>query len=69
MIIDIFHRPILGQVNIGIYLEKNHVTSERDYRRNKMADEVSGICHKWDICYENELEMNINRYVSIEECR
>ena len=26
-----------------------------------MADEVGGICHKWDICYDNELEMNINR--------
>jgi hypothetical protein len=24
-------------------------------------DEVGGICHKWDICYDNELEMNINR--------
>jgi hypothetical protein len=22
-----------------------------------MADEVGGICHKWDICYDNELEM------------
>jgi hypothetical protein len=31
------------------------------YRRSKMADEVGGICHKWDICYDNELEMNINR--------
>jgi hypothetical protein len=25
-----------------------------------MADEVGGICHKWDICYDNELEININ---------
>jgi hypothetical protein len=25
------------------------------------VDEVGGICHKWDICYDNELEMNINR--------
>jgi hypothetical protein len=25
-----------------------------------MVDEVGGICHKWDICYDNELEMNIN---------
>jgi hypothetical protein len=23
-----------------------------------MADEVGEICHKWDICYDNELEMN-----------
>jgi hypothetical protein len=25
-----------------------------------MADEIGGICHKWNICYDNELEMNIN---------
>jgi hypothetical protein len=39
---------------------------ERDYRSSKMADEVGadevgGTCHKWDICYNNELEMIINR--------
>ena len=37
---------------LELYLE-NNVTSERDYRRSKMADEVGGICHKWDICYDN----------------
>jgi hypothetical protein len=26
-----------------------------------MADEVGGTCHKWDICYNNELEMIINK--------
>jgi hypothetical protein len=34
---------------------------ERDYRSSKMADEVGGTCHKWDICYNNELEMIINK--------
>jgi hypothetical protein len=43
-----------------LYLD-NHVTSERDYRRSNMADEVGGICHKWDMCYDDELELNIYR--------
>jgi hypothetical protein len=34
---------------------------ENEKKKKKMADEVGGICHKWDICYDNELEMNINR--------
>jgi len=40
------------------------VTSERDYRSSKMADEVGGTCHKWDICY-NELEVIINKQAEL----
>ena len=43
------------------------MTSERDYRSSKMADEEGGTCHKWDISYINELEVIINRSKSNPE--
>ena len=39
--------------------KKNRVITRLPEKQD--GDEVGGICHKWDIYYDNELEMNINR--------
>jgi hypothetical protein len=48
----IINRVIIGKITWP---------QERDYRSSKMADEVGRTCYKWDICYNNELEVIINR--------